>query len=60
MEITCTSPFSLSEISPFSPEPIKTVPQYVFENCNQVTCNQYKPFYLSLLRERAKVITAPE
>lgn len=37
--------------------PLREIPQYVFENCNQVTCNNYKVEFLSMLREKVKVIT---
>jgi hypothetical protein len=43
----------LNQIPPFSSQPIRTVPLYVFGNCNQVTCNKYHPDQLKHLREKA-------
>lgn len=45
---------------PRSDEPIRIIPKYVFENCNQVTCNNYQPSFLKLLRDRAKEIKLSE
>lgn len=46
----------IKSISPHIGKKITKIPQYVFENCNQVTCNDYQPRYLELLREKSKVI----
>jgi len=48
---------SFKDIPKFSEKPITTIPQYVFENCNQVTCNQYNEQYFPMIRQYAKVIT---
>lgn len=47
----------LSSIHPFSAKPIKVIPKSVFENCNQVTCNDYRDGYLNLLKDKARTIT---
>jgi hypothetical protein len=44
----------------FSDEAIKEIPKYVFENCNQVTCNEYTPSYLNTLKEKARIINLKE
>jgi len=47
----------LPSIKPFQEEPIKTIPKYLFENCNLEICNNYNSEYLMLLRAKARVIT---
>lgn len=44
----------LDSIPKFQETPITIIPKYVFENCNQVTCNQYQRDYLTALREKVK------
>lgn len=51
---------SIPDLKPWQKGPIKEIPKYVFENCNQVTCNDYKDFYLKALREKTKSIKAHE
>ncbi|MCC5831901.1 MAG: Fic family protein [Chlamydiales bacterium] len=35
-----------------SGSPIRRIPPYLFENCNQVVCKNYDPRFLALMRER--------
>lgn len=51
------SKIDLHSIQPFSAKPIKKIPKFVFENCNQVTCNDYADQYLSALRTKTQKIT---
>lgn len=47
----------VKSIQPISSKPISDVPKYVYENCNQVTCNQYHDDYLKLIQIKAHSIT---
>lgn len=47
----------LSAIPRYSEEPIREIPQYVFENCNQYTCNSYVAGLLPHLKKKAGEIT---
>ena len=53
-------PLNFSTIPRYSETPIVEIPKYVFENCNQVTCHDYKPAYLDALRKRVVSITKSE
>ncbi len=45
-------PTSTLSSVPHMNHPISHVPHYVFENCNQATCNTYDPRYLTILRSQ--------
>ena len=50
-------PLFLTDIPRFSTQPITKIPQYVFENCNQVTVNSYDPESLAMFKRRVKTLT---
>lgn len=54
---TPSSTLSLEDVPRFKDHPINKIPKYVFENCNQATCNDYAPETLEFLRKRTKDLT---
>lgn len=50
----------LNTVPKFSEKPIRKIPKYVFENCNQVTCNDYSDEQLKKLQNYAKTVKASE
>lgn len=57
---TTLAPVDFGSVPRFSDEAIKKFPKYVFENCNQVTCNTYTPSDLIALKDKARVINLNE
>lgn len=49
-----------TNIPRLSEQPIRQIPKYVFENCNQATCNTYLPQFLDVLKERVKELKPNE
>ena len=44
-------------VTPFNSAPIREIPKYVFENCNQMTNNNYAEPYLLALKKAAETMT---
>ncbi len=55
--LSLSTPVEYALVPKFSETPIKKIPKYLFENCNQITCNNYQPLYLEALRFKAKTIS---
>lgn len=60
MQALSSNSLSYTTIPRFSEQPIRQIPRYVFENCNQVTYNIYLPQYLEALKGRVKDLKSPD
>lgn len=58
--MSSTSALDFSLVPRFSDDSIKKIPKYVFENCNQVTCNEYTADDLNALKAKTKALNLME